>query len=70
MKFLLLILLVGCATTPTEDRLRLSYKEKIARRIENCILRLADRGIDEKLVYSYCSKTHRPGVKSQDARLR
>ena len=61
MKFLfLLMFLVGCGTTSTRSRPHQSHKERISNRIENCILRLADSGIDEKLVYSYCSKTHRP----------
>ena len=62
MKFLLLVLLIGCVTPPTtKTRDRQSHKEKVAERIENCILRFVDQGVDESLVYEYCSKIHRPG---------
>lgn len=50
--FILLILIVGCSTNT-------NYKEKLSYRIEDCMVRLADRGIDEKLVYSLCSNAHR-----------
>ena len=69
MKILILmVLLTGCAIPgkPSPRRPVQPYKEKIAERIENCMVRLADRGIEENLLYSLCSKTHRPNVKAKE----
>ena len=69
--FILTVLLVGCSTftkqpeKPEKPVKRQSYKEKVSERIESCILKLVDSGISESLIYSYCSKTHRPNIKAQ-----
>lgn len=69
MKILILaLLLVGCSTPPiTRDDS--TYREKISKNIENCMVRMADRGVEEKLLYILCSKAHRP-TKTQKARGR
>lgn len=60
MKYcIILLLLAGCAIPP------ISRRDILARRIEKCMLKMADKGVEEGMLYVLCSKTHRPNKRSR-----